>query len=128
MMSNKVRYVYLRDSQKFPVGCVAIKLDREASALYYQVSIVNPADRRHPITGKSLPFNRDVAKHLALGRLVEKGLLVYMSPTANMNQVSTLVMTDLASFSHPLHRGDIPTRAIKAAKLWLRWNKKTQGV
>jgi hypothetical protein len=127
-MSNNIRYVYLRDKEMFPIGCVAIKLNREIGYLEYQVSTVNPVDRKHPITGKSLPFNRSVAKHLALGRLIEGGLCVRMSPTANMNQVSTLVMTDLSTMYHPTHKGDIPTRAIKAAKLWLQRNKKTQGV
>lgn len=119
-MSNKIRYMYLRDDNDGPVGCLAIKLHRKKHYLEYQLSVLNPADRRHPITGKNLPFNRAVARQLAIGRLVENPYNLYLPEEATMNEVSLLVMQDLASSAAPSLHGDIPARAIKAAKLWLR--------
>jgi hypothetical protein len=123
-MGNKIRYMYLRDAKREPIGCLAIKLHRKKGYLEYQVSTVNPIDRVDPITGRSLPFNRSMARHLAAGKMLEDALCVPMDSEVNMIQVSILVMKDLASLPLPTHRGDIPTRAIKAAKLWL--NNRTQ--
>lgn len=126
-MSSVIRYMYLRDESRSPVGCLAIKLHRKKGYLEYQVSVVNPIDRVHPLTGRSLPFNKTMARRLALGRLVEEGLRVTIFPDATMNEISMTVMLDLASLSNPTHQGDIPTRAIKAAKTWLKRQSKLEN-
>lgn len=114
-MSSKIRYMYLRDENNGPVGCLAIQLHRKKHYLEYQLSVLNPVDKRHPITGKNLPFNRAVARQLAVGRLVESPIEMYLPEDATMNEISLLVMQDLVDI-----RGYVPSRAIKAAKLWLR--------
>lgn len=118
--------MYLRDEKREPIGCIAIKPHRKHGYLEYQVSMVNPVDRTDRLTGKSVPFNRQVAKDLALGRMVRQGLRVPMSEGANMGEITWTVMADLSNMSSPSHlpgSGDIPSRAIKAAKLWLRSHK-----
>jgi hypothetical protein len=117
---NKVRYMYLREPSGNPIGCLAISINRYACRLEYQVSVANPLDRKDWLSGKDLPFNKAMARQLACGRLVEDGLRLTMNPSATMNEISMLVMRDLASFCRPMYRGDIPARAIKAAKHWLK--------
>ncbi len=125
-MSSKVRYMYLRDEHRNPIGCAAIWLHRKKGYLEYQVSVVNPVDRVDPSSGKSVPFNRSVARDLALGRLVSQGLMVHIESDATMNEITHAVMSDLANLSAPAFPGDIPNRAIKAAKLWLKNNIREQ--
>ena len=117
---NKVRYMYLREPSGNPIGCLAISIDRNSSCLEYQVSVANPFDRKDIFTGKDLPFNRAMARNLACGRLMEDGFHLCMNRNATMNEISMLVMKDLASLHRPMYRGDIPSRAIKAAKHWLQ--------
>lgn len=125
-MSSRVRYMYLRDEHRNPIGCVAIWLHRKKGYLEYQVSVVNPVDRVDPLSGKSVPFNRNVARDLALGRLVSQGLMVRIDGDATMNEITHAVMSDLANLFAPAFPGDIPNRAIRAAKLWLKNNIREQ--
>jgi hypothetical protein len=117
-----IRYMFLRDVNREPIGCIAINVHRATQALEYQVSVVNKVDRFNPLTGRALPFNKEVARMIAAGRLVENGFRVDMPSDATMNQISTIVMKDLANLTAPRKKGDISTRAIKAAKLWLKTN------
>lgn len=122
-MASRVRYMYLRDEHRSPIGCVAIQLHRKKGYLEYQVSVVNPVDRVDRNTGKSVPFNRNVARDLALGRLVSQGMIVPMGYTDNMNEITHAVMSDVARQPAPVYPGEIPNRAIRAAKLWLKNNR-----
>lgn len=115
--------MYLRDEHRNPIGCVAIWLHRKKEYLEYQVSVVNPVDRVDPLSGKSVPFNKNMARDLALGRLVSQGLLVRMDGNATMNEITHIVMGDIAKQPVPLFPGEIPNRAIRAAKLWLKTNR-----
>ena len=56
------RVMYLRDSSYTPVGCVAISVSKNRKQVRYQYSVLNPSD----------DFERSLARHIALGRLVEK--------------------------------------------------------
>lgn len=125
---NKVRYMYLREPSGNPIGCLAISIDRNESCLIYQVSVVNPLDRKDRFSGKDLPFHRSMARQLACGRLMEDGLCLPMNRNATMNEISMLVMTDLANLHRPMFRGDIPARAIKAAKHWLKSVNSQRGM
>lgn len=97
------RIQFLRDASFHPVGCVAISVNRLRGELQYQYSVLNPSD----------DFNRKLARQLALGRLVENPIKLPLSRDANMHEISTVVMTDLE------HSDNAPSRAVKAAKLWL---------
>ncbi len=100
------RVMFLRNYVGTPIGCVAITLSRSKGVVEYQVSVLNPADR----------FNRAVARQLAYGRLVEQPLSVPIKKECSMHDVSHAVMTGIAS------NPNLPSRAIKAAKLWLKSN------
>lgn len=88
-----------------PVGCVAIKVSQKAGPrwLSYQLSVLNPRDR----------FNRELARQLALGRLVEKPVSIRVTGTLTMKGITELVMLDIARDK------SAPGRARKAAKRWL---------
>lgn len=100
------RVMFLRNYAGTPIGCVAIVLHRSQGVVEYQTSVLNPVDR----------FNRAVARQLAYGRLVEQPLSVPVKKECSMHDVSYAVMSGIAS------NPNLPSRAIKAAKLWLANN------
>ena len=105
------RIMFLRDSKNQPVGCVAISNIKNESRLTYQVSVLNPHDK----------FDRKMARHLAIGRLVEMPIQVHLDEAhkKTMHEITTEVMYDLAA-------SKLPTRAKKAAQMWLsKLNKKS---
>ena len=102
------RIMYLRSSNGHPVGCIAISVDRNSSSVQYQLSVLNPQDN----------FDRAVARQLAIGRLVEDPISVRIRKNANMHDISLAVMDDIAYNG----KGLLPSRAIKAAKLWMHNN------
>jgi hypothetical protein len=94
-----------------PVACVAIKRHRAVGAgkteyITYQLSVLNPADR----------FDRGVARQLAIGREVEAPLTTVVSADAGKYEITKAVFSDI------VRDKNIPTRARKAARLWLDWN------
>lgn len=102
------RITYLRDDKYQPVGCIAIKLNREAghgnyTLIEYQYSVLNPADR----------FDRALARQIALGRLVEAPYTTRTNVLPTKHQVTEAVMKDIAK-----DKG-APARARKSAKGWL---------
>lgn len=111
-MNNGVRFQFLRDSKGQPIGCVAIKTQnvgdhKEVMALClveYQFSVLNPLDR----------FDRTLARDIAAHRLDKKPLCAGTLPHhPSMHHITEKVMEHLAS-AYP-----IPSRAKKAAKLWM---------
>lgn len=106
-MSNRV--MYLRDNKNNSVGCVSILVHPVTKLVEYQFSVVNM---------KQDVFNREVARGLALGRLVEAPIVVSMQHKhVNMYNISQAVMKNLS------RRKGAPSRAVKAAKLWLKKNE-----
>jgi hypothetical protein len=59
-MKNSVKYVYVRDEKKNPVGCVAYQV--HDGHFYYGWSVHNPADQ----------FDRKLARTIAEGRLQKR--------------------------------------------------------
>jgi len=126
-MNKNIRIVFLRDNKFQPVGCVAIEIDRDT--IKYSYSVLNPHDH----------FDRKLSRHIALGRLLEiprylevkshrvdgptieyangYNTLTGKQDTSKMTRhhITSQVMQDLVSCAEK-----VPTRAIKAAKLWLR--------
>jgi len=100
------RVMFLRNLDDKPVGCVVINVDRHLKRIEYQVSTLNPQDK----------FDREMARLLATGRLVESPFRLRLPNRANMHQISERVMRHIAS------NKTIPSRSIKAAKNWLVLN------
>jgi hypothetical protein len=96
------RVMFLRDKKGMPVGCVAISLSQKTNKIRYQVSVLNPIDS----------FKRDLARQIALGRLLEKPFVIPMRGTGQYD-ITFEVMNAIESNT------ELPKRARKAATLWL---------
>lgn len=101
----KSRIQYLKDSHGQLVGCLAIVVDRHSKKILHQVSVCNPVDE----------FDSKEARLLALTRLIEEPVKLPMPRrNCNMNTITATVMKSLAQSK------SAPSRATKAAKLWLK--------
>jgi len=99
--------MYLRDKKYNPIGCVAISLTKNREVVRYQLSVVNPVDK----------FEKSLARHIALGRLLENPVrLRGFSGDQDNFAITKSVMLDI------LNSKTAPARAKKAAKNWLRYN------
>jgi len=108
-MSHRIQY--LKDENGRYVGCIAIRelpahKGAKTVVVEYRVSTLNPSDS----------FDKDVARQLALGRVVEAPYTVRVPTGANLYAISTAIMTDIAADS------TAPSRTRRAAKNWLRKN------
>lgn len=99
------RVMFLRASNGHPVGCIAIALNKLTSTVQYQVSVLNPSDQ----------FDRAIARQLAIGRLVESPITITVRQDANRDEISFAIMEHIVLSG----KNALPSRAIKAAKLWL---------
>lgn len=103
------RIQFLRDPNGQPVGCVAIRVRQvtvKRTLIEYQYSVLNPLDR----------FDRRLARQLALGRMVEAPYTTTVHASPSRHDITVAVMENIVSDS------SAPSRAVKAAKLWLNWN------
>lgn len=106
---NNSRIMFLRDKNNTPCGCLAIQLNPSTRLVEYQFSVVNAAQDT---------FNRETARHLAIGRLSTNPITIPLRErNLNMFDISRAVMKNLT------RREGVPSRAIKAAKLWLKQNE-----
>ena len=105
-----IRYFYLRDTNGQPVGCLAMQL--MSDDIKYGISVLNPKDI----------FNRDLARSIAYGRLMHKPVVLGLSGALSYFSITQTVLSYVGA--------DVsaPTRARKAAKLWLRKNKQSDPV
>ena len=99
------RIMYLRDATYHPVGCIAMVIDRTKERAEYQVSVLNPQDQ----------FDRKTARLLCLERLVDHPITVRITGNGSFHTIAQAVMEDLI-------KSKCPSRAVRAAKLWMRLN------
>ncbi len=97
------RVMFLRNPDNKPVGCVVINVDRHLKRIEYQVSTLNPLDK----------FNREVARLLAVGRLVEAPFHLWLPNKAGLHEITRRVMVHIAQ------NKTVPNRSRKAAKNWV---------
>lgn len=102
------KVMYLRDKAGQPVGCVAINMGARKRSVEYQLSVRNPVEK----------FDKAFARQLALGRLVEVPHVTDVAKDHNVHDLTKAVMSQIESLSL------YPSRARKAARLWLRTNTK----
>lgn len=112
-MSNHVRYMYIRNANWEPIGCVAITLNRSRNRLEYGLSMRNPLDAKDT-HGKKLPFNRQTAQLLARTDLEKGGKRAFITSDANMHEVTMAVFMDIVA------RAEAPSGAVRFAKRWLQ--------
>lgn len=87
---QKIRHVYLRDystSNKTPVGCVAMKIDRVKNQISYAVSCCNPSEQKK--------FNPRIAVEIATGRLGVAAVVIQREIPKTSHEITKLVMEDI---------------------------------
>jgi len=99
------RVMFLRDTNNHPVGCVAMQLF--VDKVYYQLSTLNPND----------DFDRRMARHLAIGRLVEAPFTVHVNKSNIHDTVRAVMM-------HLIGNDALPKRSRLSAKRWVKENLK----
>lgn len=103
-----IRFMFLRDKDKQPIGCIAV--DYIHGRLEYGLSVLNPKDK----------FDRRLARSIAIGRWGTNSSCNHIpfvkDDSFNMHLVSSTVM------KHLIANKAAPARARKAAKLWLQIN------
>ena len=102
-----IRFMFLRNANKQPVGCIAVNMSM--GLLTYGLSVLNPLDK----------FDRGLARGIAEGRLNSSSAyrqILNGATLETMHDISKSVMLDLLINPHA------PSRARKAARLWLTNN------
>jgi hypothetical protein len=112
-MNSKVRYMYVRDANWDPVGCIAITVNRSQYRVVYGLSVRNPADAIDTLN-RRVKFDRKAAQSLALQRLLENPQHSYISKSATQHEISGAVMQGIIA------SGSAPSRAVRFAKNWLQ--------
>jgi hypothetical protein len=111
-MNSKVRYMYVRDASWEPVGCVAIRVNRDENRVEYGLSVRNPVDAMDN-QGRRVKFDRKTAQRIATNRLGDGLNRAYISSNATQHDISKAVMGDIIA------SGKSPTRAVRFAKYWI---------
>lgn len=108
--AHQPRYLYIRNKNKFPVACVAIKFDPEKNLINYGISTHCPKDN----------FNRKLARQIAKDRLDIRNQTINVFPednTTTFRGIIKALMTGLAQDE------TLPTRTRKAVRMWLNTPK-----
>ena len=109
---DNVRFMYVRDANHSPVGCLAIKVVRSKNRVEYGFSIRNPADGIDA-KGRSKPFDRMLAQDAAELRMESNPHQAFISKDATQHDISRAVLQDIIA------KRKAPARAIRFAKNWL---------
>jgi len=115
---DNVRFMYVRNANYEPIGCVAITVNRGKNRAEYGLSMRNPSDAvddRH----RKLPFDRTLAQKLAEIDLSPRhhrpqAPRVYIPNNATMHDITESVLKDIVA------SGNAPSGAVKFAKRWLQ--------
>jgi hypothetical protein len=103
-MNEKI--MFLRDKNRTPIACIALLIVDNKTKIRYQLSTCHPSDR----------FNKSLARHIALGRLVEKPYVITgLNGTENMNQIHSLIMNNI------INNSEAPGRARRNANKWFNY-------
>lgn len=118
---NNIRYLYIRNANYEPCGCIAITVSRHSNRVEYGYSVRHPNDAKDS-NGKRLAFDRKAARALALQRLVEAPGLTFITKDATQHEVSSVVL------QHLIASKNTPARAVRFAKRWLDVSHMVHGL
>lgn len=112
-MKAGLSFLYLRDENRFPVACVAIKVADDLVSYNFATSTVNPLDRNK--------FSKILAKQIAVGRLEKK-------PIAGTSIGETITFSNLSEAVVGFLSAHAPGRITRnAAKTWLKQHQPAQS-
>lgn len=67
-LNNEVQYMYVRDAARFPVACIALKVEKNMTDVSFALSIYNPTSSE---PHKRDTFSRPRARQVAYGRFLK---------------------------------------------------------
>lgn len=119
-MSSHTRYTYLRNNDRSPHSCVAVRLNRNNNIILYQVASLNKNEDS---------FIKIRARFIACQRLNKKPFEIRSNLFGlSAHDITKLIMTDIVSRNnHSVFDSDnnetfikgLPQQARNAAKKWL---------
>lgn len=114
-----VRHFYLRDyskSNKHPVGCLAVEVNREQQEIKYAFSVCSPVDI----------FNSNLAKEIANGRLRKSPVSIKGEIPASGHQITKRIMEDIVNRHNT--QSSTTNRSYLACKSAVEWLTKAQTI
>lgn len=119
-MSN-VRFTYLRDKNRNPHSCVAVRVDRDRGVVSYQIMTCHSAD----------VFQKSIARLGARERLLSKPITVHVDglALASAHQISKAIMTHIANSdtgTETSNFSDVGVRLVSALKSILGTSEKPE--
>ena len=87
MSNSMTRYMYVRNEDNSPCGCIAIKVRRSLNRVEYGISMCNPVDMLDE-DGRSKPFDRERAQYLAEARLFSEANKAYIDSEATQHDIT----------------------------------------
>lgn len=85
------KYVFIRDENNFPAGCVAYSYDRDEGKIRFGFSIHHPKDK----------FDRSLARHIAKQRMMKRPRFSWNTPDTPLNEVLHNVCCELQGSELP---------------------------
>jgi len=115
---DNLRFMYVRDANWEPIGCLAITINRSKNRAEYGLSMRNPKDA-YDDYNRRVRFDRKFAQKLAQINMDFRDphgdpKRVFIPSNATMHDITESVLKDIVA------RGTAPSGAVKFAKGWLR--------
>lgn len=85
------KYVFIRDENNFPAGCVAYSYNRIEGKITFGFSIHHPKDK----------FDRSLARHIAKQRMMKRPEFSWCAPNTPVNKILYNVCCDLQQSDLP---------------------------
>ncbi len=107
METKEFRFKYLRDEQRFPVACIATKVDRVNNVVAVGLSTVHPLDKKGH-------YSKARARMIAMERAVSKPFVIELDPEEKSAKDIMLAVVETLYDDNRT-----PTRVHKLLKRWL---------
>lgn len=116
---KQMRFKYLRSERnENPAGCIAFKTDNRTGKISYQISVLNP---KPDDSKKRDIFNRKCARSLSEERLNTSPFVIDAPVVSAMKDRKSWTALQTV-MNHMVGNRELPTRARKVAKKWLKSN------
>jgi len=106
-MESEFRFKYFRDSNRFPVACIATQVNRAANKVVVGLSTVHPLDKKGH-------YSKSRARMIAMERAATKPFIVELDPDETSAKDIMLAVVETL-----YEESKVPTRVHKLLKRWL---------
>src|SRR5665213_68537 len=107
MSNGHIRFMYLRNPQKFPVSCLCYYISKSDNRVNYGLSTFNPDDK--------VTFDRKFLREVAAGRMTldKKSLAFSPDQCSDLHSILRVIIEEMNKDK------TLPKRTQKAIKAWL---------